>query len=74
MKHTATECLLDNVRYFRNMAAEYLRASRRTQYKELELFLYKKTIHYIEGLVAAIAIYEGISPTKVIKLAKQTKS
>ena len=73
MKHTATEHLLANVRYFRCMAAEYLKASRRTQYKELELFLYKKTIHYIEGLVAAIAIYEGIAPKEVIKLAKNQR-
>lgn len=73
MKHTATEHLLAYVRYFRNMAAEYLKASRRTQYKELELFLYKKTIHYIEGLVAAIAIYEGIAPKEVIKLAKNQR-
>lgn len=71
MKYTATECILDNVRYFRNMAAEYLKASRRTQYKDLELFLYKKTIHYIEGLVAAISIYENITPKEVIKLAKK---
>jgi hypothetical protein len=55
------------------MAAEYLKASRRTQHKELEIFLYKKTIHYIEGLVAAIAIYEGIAPKEIIKLAKNQR-
>ena len=72
MKNTATECLLDNIRYFRGMAAEYLKAYRRTR-SELELFLYRKMVHYLEGMVSAIAMYEGISPTKVIKLAKNQR-
>jgi len=72
MKHTATEPILDNIRYFRGMAAEYLKAYRRTR-SELELFLYRKMVHYLEGMVSAIAMYEGISPTKVIKLAKNQR-
>ena len=72
MKYTVTEFQLDNIRAFRKMAAEYLKAYRRTR-SELELFLYRKMIHYLEGMVSAIAMYEGISPTKVIKLAKNQR-
>ena len=72
MKYTVTEFQLDNIRAFRKMAAEYLKAYRRTR-SELELFLYRKMIHYLEGMVSAIAMYEGICPTKVIKLAKNQR-
>ena len=72
MKHTATEPILYNVRYFRGMAAEYLKAYRRTR-SELELFLYRKMIHYLEGMVSAIAMYEGIAPKEIIKLAKNQR-
>ena len=54
------------------MAAEYLKAYRRTR-SELELFLYRKMIHYLEGMVSAIAMYEGIAPKEIIKLAKNQR-
>ena len=72
MKHTATQFLLENVRAFRAMAAEYLKEYRKT-HTEIEWILYRKTTYHIEGLVSAISLYEGITQMEVIKLAKNQR-
>ena len=72
MKHTATEVILENIRYIRGMAAEYLKAYRKTK-SEAELMLYKRAADYLSAVASTVAIYEGIEKGEIIKLAKNQR-